>query len=101
MVRVYTDKYISNLDCIIGSQLSVVNKLAVSDLKLPNTILILQFVSCCVLLGGAHVLKIIQISNINRETFAGFIPLSVAFFGLLSAGMWVMKETPLETVHRI
>ena len=75
----------------------MVNKLAVSDLKLPNTILILQFVSCCALLGAAHAMKIIQISNINRETAVGFIPLSVAFFGLLSAGMWVMKEAPLET----
>ena len=75
----------------------MVNKLAVSDLKLPNTILILQFVSCVCLLGGAHAMNVIQISNINRETFIGFIPLSIAFFGLLSAGMWVMKEAPLET----
>ena len=74
MVRVYTDKHISNLDCIIGSQLSVVNKLAVSDLKLPNTILILQFVSCCVLLGGAHVLKIYKYqTSIERRLLGSYL----------------------------
>ena len=73
------------------------NKIAVSDLMLPNTILLLQFISCCALLGIAHGVNLIQLSNINRETFIGFIPLSIAFFGLLSAGMWVMKSAPLET----
>jgi len=74
-----------------------VNKIAVSDIPVPNIILVIQFASASFLLGLAHLFGMIKLENINVKTSIGFIPFVVCFFALLSSGMWVMKVAPLET----
>ena len=88
---------IKTTDCIIGSQLSVVNKIAVSDIPVPNVILVTQFATASFLLGLAHMFGMIKLENINMRTCIGFLPFVACFFALLSSGMWVMKVAPLET----
>lgn len=53
--------------------------------------------SCVLILSIANQIKFIKLQNITREIMLGFVPYSLSFFGLLSAGMYVMKESPLET----
>ena len=84
-------------DCVVGSQLSVVNKIAVSDIDYPNLILVLQFATASLLLGLAHALGMIKLENINVRTSIGFLPFVACFFALLGSGLWVMKVAPLET----
>ena len=88
---------IKTTDCIIGSQLSVVNKIAVTDIPVPNVILVIQFATASFLLGLAHMFGMIKLENINMRTCIGFLPFVACFFALLSSGMWVMKVAPLET----
>lgn len=82
---------------VVGSQLSVVNKIAVSSMKLPTLILLLQFVFCVSVLGTGHIIGLIEIKNINSLTVVGHLPFVAAFYGLLSCGIFVLKEAPLET----
>ena len=73
------------------------NKIAVSDLPVPNIILVIQFTTASILLAMAHCLGLIKLENINMHTSIGFLPFVACFFALLSSGMWVMKVAPLET----
>ena len=84
-------------DCVVGSQLSVVNKIVVSDIPTPNLILVVQFATASLLLGLAHALGMIKLENINARTSIGFLPFVACFFALLGSGLWVMKVAPLET----
>jgi GDP-mannose transporter len=88
---------IKTTDCLIGSQLSVVNKIAVTDIPVPNVILVIQFATASFLLGLAHMFGMIKLENINMRMCIGFLPFVACFFALLSSGMWVMKVAPLET----
>ena len=54
------------LYCAIGSQLSVVNKVVVTYIPLPNTILFLQFASSVILLGGFHYTGLVHVESYDR-----------------------------------
>ena len=75
----------------------MVNKIAVTDIPVPNVILVTQFATASFLLGLAHMFGMIKLENINMRTCIGFLPFVACFFALLSSGMWVMKVAPLET----
>ena len=83
--------------CAIGSQLSVVNKVVVTFIPLPNTILFFQFFATTVMLLIAHGTGAIEVEPLTWEIAGIFTPLVITFFALLYAGMEVMKYAPLET----
>ena len=83
--------------CAIGSQLSVVNKVVVTFIPLPNTILFFQFFATTVMLLVAHSTGAIEVEPLTWEITGIFTPLVITFFALLYAGMEVMKYAPLET----
>ena len=83
--------------CAIGSQLSVVNKVVVTFIPLPNAILFAQFFATTVMLLAAHYAGTIEVEPLTWTIAGIFTPLVVTFFALLYAGMEVMKYAPLET----
>ena len=83
--------------CAIGSQLSVVNKVVVTFIPLPNAILFAQFLATTVMLLAAHYAGTIEVEPLTWTIAGIFTPLVVTFFALLYAGMEVMKYAPLET----
>lgn len=83
--------------CAIGSQLSVVNKVVVTFIPLPNTILFFQFFATTFMLLVAHGVGAIEVEPLTWEIAGIFTPLVITFFALLYAGMEVMKYAPLET----
>jgi len=85
------------LYCVIGSSLSVINKVVVTYIPCPNFILFCQFASTSILLLIADAVKAIEVEALTKDIAIGFIPLTISFFALLLAGMEVMKRAPLET----
>ena len=83
--------------CAIGSQLSVVNKVVVTFIPLPNFILLAQFTATTVMLLAAHYTGSVEIEPLTWQIAGIFSPLVLTFFALLYAGMEVMKYAPLET----
>ena len=51
--------------CAIGSQLSVVNKVVVTFIPLPNAILLAQFTATTVMLLAAHYTKSIEVEPVR------------------------------------
>jgi GDP-mannose transporter len=85
------------LYCIIGSSLSVINKVVVTYIPCPNFILFCQFASTSIMLLMADAAKVIEVEELTRPIAVAFVPLTLSFFLLLLAGMEVMKRAPLET----
>ena len=83
--------------CLVGSSLSVMNKVVVTYIPAPNFILFCQFFATSILLLLAHWLKLITLEPLTGEIAVEFVPLTVSFFALLLAGMEVMQRAPLET----
>ena len=83
--------------CAIGSQLSVVNKVVVTFIPLPNFILFAQFISTTLMLLIAHAVGWVEVEPLTWDIASIFTPLVLTFFALLYAGMEVMKYAPLET----
>jgi GDP-mannose transporter len=83
--------------CAIGSQLSVVNKVVVTFIPLPNFILLAQFTATTLMLLAAHYTSSIEVEPLTWQIAGIFSPLVLTFFALLYAGMEVMKYAPLET----
>ncbi|OUS45350.1 integral membrane family protein [Ostreococcus tauri] len=85
------------LYCLIGSSLSVMNKVAVTYIPAANFILLCQFVATSVLLKVAHWMGLVTVEPLTKEIAVAFLPLAISFFALLLAGMEVMQRAPLET----
>ena len=58
--------------------------IAVTDIPVPNVILVIQFATASFLLGLAHMFGMIKLENINMRTCIGFLPFVACFFALLS-----------------
>ena len=83
--------------CAIGSQLSVVNKVVVTFIPLPNFILFCQFTATTLMLLLAHYTGMVEVEPLTWRIAGIYTPLVITFFALLYAGMEVMKYAPLET----
>ena len=86
--------------CAIGSQLSVVNKVVVTFIPLPNFILFCQFTATTLMLLIAHYTGMVEVEPLTWRIAGIFTPLVITFFALLYAGMEVMKYAPWRLSSR-
>ena len=87
--------------CVVGSQLSVLNKIVLLKWGSPNTVLLCQLAFTTLMIGVGKLSQISQsvADKAFKETFLGvmqdYLPLVIAFFMLLLSSMQLLHSVPV------